>query len=60
MTDDQARADIALIRIALDQGRAYATARSPAMIVWGLLTGIAAGYGGTWAFVTGRWAVRPD
>jgi hypothetical protein len=58
MTDDQAREDIALIRTALDQGRAYATARSPAMMVWGLL--IAAGYGGTWAFVTGRWAVRPD
>jgi hypothetical protein len=58
MTDDQAHADIALIRTALDHGRAYATARSPAMMVWGVL--IAAGYIGTWSFVTGLWSMRPD
>lgn len=58
MSDDQARADIALIRAALDQGRAYATAGSPALIVWGLV--IAAGYLGTWAFVTGHSTVPPD
>lgn len=57
MTDDQARADIALIRDALEQGRAYATARGPDMIVWGLL--IAAGYLATWACVTGRLPLQP-
>jgi hypothetical protein len=57
MTDDQARADIALIRAAVDQGRAYALARSPDMIVWGLLVG--AGYLGTWAIVTGHASIRP-
>jgi hypothetical protein len=58
MSDDQTRADIALIRAALEQGRAYATARSPTLMVWGLV--IAAGYLGTWAFVTGLWTVRPN
>lgn len=57
MTDDQARADIALIRATLDQGLAYATARGPDMVVWGLLVG--AGYLGTWACVTGHWPFRP-
>ncbi len=57
MTDDQARADIALIRTALDQGRAYASARGPDMIVWGLL--VAAGYLGTWAIATGHAPIRP-
>jgi hypothetical protein len=57
MIDDQARADIALIRAALDQGRAYATARGPDMIVWGLLIG--AGYLGTWACLTGQLPLRP-
>lgn len=58
MTDDQARADIAAIRAALDQGRAYATARSPDMMVWGCL--IAAGYLGTWASVTGNLPIEPN
>jgi len=57
MSDDQARADIALIRTALEQGRAYAFARSPDMIIWGCL--VAAGYLGTWAFATGHLAMRP-
>lgn len=57
MTDDQARADIALIRAAVDQGRAYALARGPDMIVWGLL--VAAGYLGTWAIVTGHARIQP-
>jgi hypothetical protein len=57
MTDAQARADIALIRAALEQGRAYVTARGPDMIVWGCL--IAAGYLGTWAFLAGDLPVRP-
>ncbi len=57
MIDDQARADIALIRAALDQGRGYATARGPDMIVWGLLIG--AGYLGTWACLTGQLPLRP-
>lgn len=57
MTDDQARADITMIRAALEEGRSYATARSPDMIVWGCL--IAAGYLGTWASVTGHLPLPP-
>lgn len=57
MTDDQARADIAMIRAALEQGRAYATARGPDMIAWGCL--VAAGYLGTWASVTGHLSLQP-
>ncbi len=57
MTDDQARADIALIRTALEQGRAYALARGPDMIVWGCL--VAGGYLGTWACATGHLSLRP-
>lgn len=52
MTDDQARADLAMIRASLEEGRTYATAHSPDMIIWGCL--IAAGYLGTWASVTGN------
>jgi len=57
MTNDQARADIALIRAALEEGRSYATAHSPDMIIWGCL--IATGYLGTWASVTGHLPI-PD
>src|SRR5260370_35293356 len=34
--DEQARADIAFIRRAIEEGSAYATACSPDMLVWGI------------------------
>lgn len=49
MDEDQARADIAVIRTALEQGRAYASARSPDMIVWGVA--VALGYLAAYAHV---------
>jgi hypothetical protein len=49
--EDRAREDIAFIRQAIEEGGAYATARSPDMLVWGIA--VAVGYIGTYAFVRG-------
>jgi len=49
--EDKAREDIAFIRRAIEEGGAYATARSPDMLVWGIA--VALGYVGTYAFVRG-------
>jgi hypothetical protein len=49
--EDRAREDIAFIRQAIEEGAAYATARSPDMLVWGIA--VAVGYIGTYAFVRG-------
>jgi len=57
MNEEEARADIAAIRTALEQGRSYAAARSPDMIVWGVA--VALGYLGTYAFVRGVSPVSP-
>ena len=51
MIEDRAREDIAFIRQAIEEGGAYATARSPDMLVWGIA--VAVGYIGTYAFVRG-------
>src|SRR5215468_9688968 len=55
MIEDQAREDIAFIRQAVAEGRNYATARSPEMLIWGIA--LAIGYFGTYAFVRGLVAV---
>ena len=52
MLEDQAREDIAFIRRAIEEGGAYATARSPDMLVWGIA--VAIGYLATYAFIR-RW-----
>lgn len=51
MTEDEARADIAFIRRAIEDGRGYANARSPDMVVWGIAAAI--GYLGTYGRVRG-------
>jgi hypothetical protein len=51
MIEDQAREDIALIRRAIEEGAAYATAGSPDMLVWGIA--VAIGYLGTYGFIRG-------
>ena len=58
MSDHGVEADIAFIRTALEEGRAYARRRSPDMFVWGLF--VAAGYLATYAYVRGLSPVRPD
>jgi len=58
MSDDQVRDDIAFIRSAIEDGRAYATARGLDMVVWGLA--VALGYGMTYARVRGWTAFNPD
>jgi hypothetical protein len=63
MTEDAVRDEIAFIRRAIEEGRGYASGRSPDMVVWGVA--VALGYLGTyarvrgwWGFATGRlWAV---
>src|SRR5437588_4803706 len=57
MLEDQARADIAFIRRAVEEGGAYAIARSPDMLVWGVA--VAIGYLGTYAFVRGWSPIAP-
>jgi hypothetical protein len=51
MIEDQAREDIAFIRRAIEDGAAYATARSPDLLVWGIA--VAIGYLGTYARIRG-------
>jgi hypothetical protein len=57
MIEDRARADLALIRRAIEDGAAYATASSPFMLVWGIA--VAIGYLGTYAFIRGWSPVAP-
>ena len=57
MIEDQAREDIVFIRRAIEEGGAYATARSPDLLVWGIA--VAIGYLGTYAFVRGWSPVAP-
>ena len=57
MIEDQAREDIALIRRAIEEGGAYATAGSPDLLVWGIA--VAIGYLGTYAFIRGWSPVAP-
>ena len=57
MIEEQAREDIAFIRRAIEEGSAYATARSPDMLVWGIA--VALGYLGTYGFVRGWSAIAP-
>jgi hypothetical protein len=57
MIEDQAREDIALIRRAIEDGAAYATAGSPDMLVWGIA--VAIGYLGTYACIRGWSPVAP-
>ncbi|MBV8531701.1 MAG: hypothetical protein JO104_10320 [Candidatus Eremiobacteraeota bacterium] len=57
MIEDQVREDIAFIRQAVEEGRSYATARSPDIMVWGIA--VAIGYLGTYAFVRGWSPIRP-
>src|SRR5262249_26754148 len=55
---DSVREDIAFIRHAIEQGRAYAGAHSFALLVGGIP--FAAGYLGTYATVTGWWLINPN
>jgi len=55
--EDQAREDIAIIRRAIEEGGAYATASSPDMVVWGVA--VAIGYLGTYGFIRGWSPVAP-
>ena len=57
MIEDQAREDIAFIRRAVEEGSAYATASSPAMLVWGIA--LTLGYLGTWGCIRGWLPVAP-
>ena len=56
MIEDRAREDIAFIRRAVEEGRNYATARGPDLLLWGIAVTI--GYLGTYAFVRG-WSPLP-
>jgi hypothetical protein len=57
MIEDWVREDIAFIRRAVKEGRNYATACSPEMLIWGIA--LAIGYFGTYAFVRGWSPIRP-
>jgi hypothetical protein len=57
MTEDGVRDDIAFIRRTIEDGRAYATTRSPDMMVWGVAVAIA--YLGTYARARG-WLDLPE
>ena len=57
MIEDRAREDIAFIRRAIEEGGAYATARSPDMLVWGIA--VAIGYLATYGFIRGWSPVAP-
>ena len=56
MSEDRVREEIAFIRSALEEGRAYAHLRSPDFTVWG--AAIALGYLATWARVAQLWTVE--
>src|SRR5262245_24377557 len=56
MNDDSVRDDIAFIRHAIEQGRAYAGSHSLDLLVWG--TALAVGYVGTYASVSGWWPIN--
>jgi hypothetical protein len=58
MVEDQARADIAFIRRAIEEGGAYATHRSLDMLVWGIA--VAIGYLATYSFVRGWSPIGPN
>lgn len=58
MTDDAVRDEIAFIRRAIEEGRGYASGRSPDMVVWGVA--VAIGYLGTYARVRRWWGIDPD
>ena len=58
LTEDEARRDIAFIRRAVEDGRSYAHARSPDLVVWGVA--IAIGYLGTYARVRGWLVFDPN
>src|SRR5437762_13780932 len=58
VTEDRAREDIAFIRHAIEEGGAYATARSPDMLVWGIA--VALGHLGVYAFVRGWSPIAPN
>jgi hypothetical protein len=53
MIEDRAREDIAFIRHAVEDGRNFATASSPDIMIWGIA--VAVGYLMTYAFVQ-RWS----
>ena len=57
MIEDQAREDIAFIRRSIEEGAAYATASSPAMLVWGVA--LAIGFLDTYGFIRGWSPVAP-
>ena len=57
MIEDQAREDIAFIRRTIEEGGAYATARGPDLLVWGIA--VAIGYLGTYGFIRGWSPVAP-
>jgi hypothetical protein len=56
--EEQAREDIAFIRRAIEEGGAYATARSADMLVWGVA--VALGYLGTYGFIRGWSPLAPN
>jgi hypothetical protein len=58
MVEDQAREDIAFIRRAIEEGGAYATHRSPDMLVWGIA--VAIGYLATYSFIRGWSPIGPN
>ncbi len=58
MSEDRVREEIAFIRSALEEGRAYAHLRSPDFTVWG--AAIALGYLAAWARVAQLWTVDPN
>jgi hypothetical protein len=58
VVEDQAREDIAFIRRAIEEGGAYAIARSPDMLVWGVA--VAIGYLATYSFVRGWSPIGPN
>jgi hypothetical protein len=57
MRDDRVRDDIALIREAIEEGRGYATASGPGLMVWGIA--LAAGFVATYAFDRGYQSALP-
>jgi hypothetical protein len=58
MVQDPVHEDIAFIRAAIEQGRNYATGRSPDMVVWGIAAAL--GYLHTYAFVRGWSRLDPN
>ena len=57
MIENQAREDIGFIRRTIEEGGAYATARGPDLLVWGIA--VAIGYFGTYAFIRGWSPLAP-